>query len=115
MKVGIDIVKIDRIEKLFGKYGKKFLNKIFNEQEIEEIEKLNNFKRKIEKIAGKFAAKESVFKVDNRFINFKKIEILTDSSGKPFVKNYPDISVSISHEKEYAVAVAVFMKMEKIF
>jgi holo-[acyl-carrier protein] synthase len=110
MRVGIDIVKIDRIEKLFDKYGEKFLNRIFHREEIEEIEKVNNFKRKIEKIAGKFAAKESVFKVDNRFVDLKKIEILTDDKGQPFVKNFPHINVSVSHEKEYAVAVAVLME-----
>ena len=61
--IGIDIVSIKRIENLYKKFGEKFLYKIFSNIEIEEIKNIEHGNRKIEKIAGKFAAKEAVIKV----------------------------------------------------
>ena len=107
--IGIDIVSIDRIDNLYKKFGKSFLYKIFNEKEIEEIENINYNKRRVEKISGKFAAKEAVIKAfRGERINFKDVEILTDSNGIPvcFVCNN-EIKISISHEREFAIAVAI--------
>ena len=105
--IGIDIVKISRIEKIYNKFGINFLKKIFTENEIKDIEKYSNFKRKIEKIAGKFAAKEAIFKASKKSFSFKDIEIISDISGAPFciVKNF-HIDISISHDTDYVVAVA---------
>ncbi len=106
--IGIDIVSIKRIENLYSKFGEKFLYKIFNEIEIEEIKKIDYRKRRIEKIAGKFAAKEAVFKVfkDSK-INFKDIIIGNSSNGAPICSVDGNIvEISISHERGYAVAVA---------
>ena len=111
--IGIDIVAIDRIGDLYKKFGEKFLYKIFNEIEIEEIKKIDYKKRRIEKIAGKFAAKEAVIKVfEGNNINFKDIVIVNSSGGSPtcFV-NGKSVKISISHEKDYAVAVALLQSI----
>ena len=106
MKIGIDIVAIKRISKLYEKFGINFLKRIFTEKEIEEIMLISNSQRKIEKISGKFAAKEAVFKLNLSYKSFKEIEILTDENGAPFLTDNK-ATLSISHEKEYAVAVAL--------
>ena len=58
---------------------------------------------KIEYLAGRWAAKEAVFKA----AGLNNAIILSRSNGSPYVKDREDIVVSISHERAYAVAVAV--------
>ena len=62
----------------------------------------------MEKIAGRFAAKEAVFKVFGKDLTLSKIEILSDPfSGTPFSKiNDKMVYISISHDGDYAIAVA---------
>ena len=67
--------------------------------------------------AGRFAAKEAIKKcilssgkVDR--IGFNEIEILPGKNGEPIVSlieklSYIKLEVSISHEKEYAIAMAL--------
>lgn len=114
--IGIDIVNINRIEKLCNHYQEKFLRKIFVPEEIEEAQKKGHF---YQSIAGKFAAKEAYIKATSSLvkqpISFLDISVLSDSKGKPYIKKIggPEVDplcqfqVSISHEKEYAVSVVV--------
>ncbi len=105
--IGVDIVKISRIERIYKRFGEKFLEKIFTIQEINDIKKITNYKRKVEKIAGRFAAKEAILKIFKKELTFNNIEILTDSYGAPFCKIADNhINISISHDGEYTVAVA---------
>ena len=39
-------------------------------------------------------------------LSFHDIEILTNSNGEPY-SNFSNISISISHEKNYTIAVAL--------
>ena len=67
--------------------------------------------------AGRFAAKEAIKKcilissvIDS--LDFKDIEVLPRSNGAPIVTKinkipYSDLQVSISHEKDYAIAMAM--------
>lgn len=114
IKIGNDIISSIRIERLCNKYGSKFLEKVFTQKEIEYCEKRK--KNKYLSYAARFAAKEAVFKavsttLDNKYtLGWKDIEILNDISGRPFVNIKgvnSKIDVSISHEKEYAIASAV--------
>ena len=103
--LGIDIVEVDRIKKLMDK-NENFLNKVYNEDEIERIKK-----RKVpyERAAGIFAAKEAIAKACTKGfgdIAFKdiKIKYIGDIPyGEVFAKKF---ELSISHERNYAVAVA---------
>lgn len=111
---GIDIVKIERIGRLYLKYSAKFLEKVYTNNEIEYI-KVKNYS--IETMAGIFASKEAVSKALGTGIGkigWKDIEISHNESGKPYVKllkkNKLDIvslELSISHEKDYAIASVV--------
>lgn len=111
--MGIDIVENMRIKKILDN-RKGFLKKVFSHNELEVIDNNN-----IEKIAGRFAAKEAFVKALG--IGFGKIklvdvEILNDEYNKPYLfindkiktvmakYNLSNIHISISHEKNYSVA-----------
>lgn len=85
--IGNDLLKIDRIEKIYKKY-KNSLNYFLSTQEIEFIEK-NNFSedKKINFIAKRFCGKEAILKAIGiglgRGIELKDISILNDNLGKP--------------------------------
>ena len=122
--IGTDIIEVSRIEKLIKEKGNKFLNRIYTKNEIDYCESkgLNKYQH----YAGRFAAKEAVFKVLNAEtvsenpLTFKNIEILNANDGAPYVNILDDImvdcfdtynvDVSISHIKKYATATAISVK-----
>ena len=121
--VGTDIIEVSRIEKLIKEKGDKFLNRIYTQNEINYCESKGS--NKYQHYAGRFAAKEAVFKVLNgetdsgNSLTFKNIEILNKNDGAPYVNILDDIMVdcfdqdvdiSISHIKKYATATAVSVK-----
>lgn len=103
MKIGCDIVENKR---LLDK-SDKFLENVLTPKEI-EIYKSRN--RNVEFLAGRFAAKEAIMKClpNTKECLFTSIEVLDDINGKPYtnIKGIEDIS--ISHEKEYTMAVALY-------
>lgn len=121
--LGTDIVNINRIKKIYSKYGNQFLNKILTESEKKSEKKLSRFKN-VSTIAKRFAAKEAISKaIGYGFSNgiyFKDIEIYNDESGKPYVnlngkaktivnkisKKY-NIFLTLSDDKPWAVATAL--------
>lgn len=118
MEIGVDIVEIARIKRALDR--ENFLKKIFTIEEIDVI-KQKKGESLYRHVAGRFAAKEAVSKVLGTGIGFfrwKDIEILPDQSGKPWVrlsgkalelakmKGFTRLLVSISHCRDYAVAVS---------
>lgn len=109
--IGCDIVDISRIEKAMGK---PFCDKLLTEAE-KALSKEFPFARKCEWIAGRFAAKEAIYKAMHRVVNcsFWEIEVLNDEYGAPVCTCFPyDIQVSIAHEKDYAIAYALVQTKE---
>ena len=116
--VGTDIVEVKRINKLIKK--KTLLKKIFNTKEITKCLKIKNSSNCF---AKRFAAKEAFSKAlgtgFTKGLSFNEIIILNEKNGKPYIqlldrtktivkkriikKNYK-ISLSLSDEKNYAVA-----------
>ena len=122
VSTGIDIIEVDRVRKNIEKYEDRFLNKVYTEKEIEYCE--GKKVQKYESYAGRFAAKEAVFKaisgmLDNKFdIDWKDIEVINDKNGRPLVNvntklktsrlvEIVSIDISISHVKDTAVASVV--------
>lgn len=121
MNCGIDIIEINRIKDAIERNRESFLNKIYTEKEIEYCERHNAVK--YQHYAARFAAKEAVSKfLGTGFIGdfeWKEIEILNDEKGKPEViltgkalelfnmLGYREISISMSHCKEYATSMVV--------
>jgi holo-[acyl-carrier protein] synthase len=111
---GTDIAEVQRLKKAIEKWGKSFTGRIFTGRELEYAGSKSN---KYIHLAGRFAAKEAVFKaVGNKNLTFKDIEIINTADGKPLcrftTKKAPGIKVhiSISHVKNYAVANAIATK-----
>jgi len=115
---GTDIIEISRIQKSIEKSGDRFLNLIYTPKEIEYCEGKKN--AKYSHYAGRFAAKEAIFKavsslLEDKFsISWKNAQVINDESGNPYVefldfefKQIHNIDISISHCKEYAVATVV--------
>ena len=122
--IGVDIVKIGRIKKSLN--NTKFKTRIFS------IEEVNRCKKNVKQencFAKKFAAKEAFSKaLGTGFrdqLNFKNIEIKNDKLGKPYISknitlnklikkkfkiNKYNIFLSISDEKNYAVANVIITK-----
>lgn len=99
MQIGCDIVKNKRLENKDQRFIDLVLTK--NEQVLYELEGILF-------LTGRFAAKEAIMKCLNntKKANFLDIEILKDEDGAP-ICNIDDISVSISHENDYTMAVAI--------
>jgi len=118
---GTDIIEINRIKESIESLGENFKNKIYTEKEIEYCESKRNVK--YQHYAGRFAAKEAIFKaiselLDDKFeVSWKDAEILNDDQGKPRVtftstklkEKIENIDISISHCKEYATANVVII------
>jgi holo-[acyl-carrier protein] synthase len=121
IKCGVDIIEIERIKKSLSSNGEIFKNKVFTPNEIEYCEQRKA--AKYQSYAARFAAKEAVSKAFgtgiSSGINLQDIEVINDESGKPnvmlsgkakelFVNMLAnDISLSLSHCEEYAVAYVI--------
>jgi holo-[acyl-carrier protein] synthase len=117
---GIDLVDFSRIEQMSKRHGKRFISRIFTKGEQRYAEKNRN---KMEKLAGRFAAKEAVLKLLGTGwrgrIKWTDIEVVNNSSGRPMVKltgevkkiankmGIKQISISITHTANFAIASAV--------
>jgi holo-[acyl-carrier protein] synthase len=116
--IGIDIIEIERIEQSILRYGDRLLKRLFTDKEIAYCKR---HARQSRHFAGRFAAKESVAKAlgcgIGKKLSWKDLEILNNEEGKPVVTLNPDtaeyfhkpiLSISISHCKAYASAVAIW-------
>lgn len=115
--IGIDLVEVDRIRRLVNKYP-KFIDRLFTK---EEIDYCNSKKNRLVHFAGKFAAKEAVIKsmgVGNKSLKLRGIQVSVNKNSIPKInlqgiafsfakdKNIEEILISITHTKEYAIAIA---------
>ncbi len=114
---GIDIVNIDRIERLMARWGRVFLNRVFTETEIVWCEQKA---RPPECFASRFAAKEAFLKAIGwglrNGIQWTDIEVKNDEMGKPFLSfrrkakeacetlRIRNVFLTLSHDRPYAVA-----------
>ena len=117
---GIDLVDFPRIEEMAKQHGERFLNRIFTAAEQAYAEANKNG---IEKLAGRFAAKEAILKLVGTGwrgkIAWTDIEIVNNPAGQPEVTlrdevkeiaenlGIKHISVSITHTANFAIASAV--------
>jgi len=114
-ELGIDIIKVDRIVAALRKHGRRFPLRILTPAEDAYV------RDRPENLAGRWAAKEAVSKVLGlgvRGVGWREIEIVRLPTGQPTVALHDRalrraeqlgmerIAVSISHERDYAVAVA---------
>jgi holo-[acyl-carrier protein] synthase len=115
-QVGVDIVKIARIEGAIDTWGEQFLKRVFTDPERKLCHDNSA------SLAARFAGKEAVIKVlggMSRGFRWTEIEILSDPRGKPLVYLHgsvqkqaarlrlENLAISLSDCEEYAVAFVV--------
>lgn len=107
--VGTDIIEISRIKKSVERWGDDFLKHILTDEEIKNAKK---YKQPWSHYAGRFAAKEAIFKaMGDPKLGWHDVSIINDKQGKPlckYKKNFKNrILISISHSKNYATAICI--------
>jgi holo-[acyl-carrier protein] synthase len=114
-ELGIDIIKVDRIRASIERFGERFSRRVLTPSEQRYV------RMRPETFAGRWAAKEAVSKVLGlgvRGIGWKDIEVERLPTGQPSVRLHgraaaraeqlgmERVALSISHESDYAVAIA---------
>ena len=122
MKVlcGTDIIEIDRIKKSIERSGERFLNMIYTKNEIEYCESKKG--ARFIHYAGRFAAKEAIFKaisslLDDKFaLTWTDAQVVNDKIGNPKIEflnvkfdAIESMDISISHCRNYAVAMVTII------
>ncbi len=118
--IGIDLIEVDRLRRSVEKFGDKFLNRIFTDNEIKYCQTKSN---SYQHYAVRFAAKEALLKAIGTGlragITWHQIEIINDTQGKPSIITYGEchkilqkldiknIELSLSHTKHHGVAVVI--------
>ncbi len=123
LAVGVDLVEIPRVARALNRYGERFLRRVFTPAEVIYS------RGRVPELAGRFAAKEAVAKalgVGMRMlapegVEWHEVEVLGDWRGRPEVYLHGRAAsraaqlgltrwaVSLSHEREYAIAFVVAM------
>jgi holo-[acyl-carrier protein] synthase len=120
---GIDLVDFPRIENLIDRHRERFLDRVFTEREQTDAAAIKN---RVEKLAGRFAAKEAVLKLLGTGwrgkIAWTDIEIVNNPLGQPIVEitgevkniaqqaGIEQITLSITHTANFAIASVVALR-----
>lgn len=120
--LGIDVVKVAQVKRLYQKYQQKFLNRLYTPQEQSYC--LNKPRPHLH-LAARFAAKEAVAKslgTGKRGFSWKEIEVFNDSLGKPSVlltgkaaalaaqRQIQQILISLTFADDTALATALALR-----
>ncbi len=123
LTTGVDIIYVPRVERAVHQFGDRFLARVYT-----PLERLY-CRERLPELAVRFAAKEAVSKalgvgmriLSRDGIQWYEAEIVGDMRGKPLVRLHggaarraeelglKEWSVSLTHEREYAVAFVVAM------
>ena len=117
---GIDLVEFGRLEQMLDKHGRRMLDRIFTDREQTDADSVRN---RLERLAGRFAAKEAVMKLVGTGwrdgIAWTDVEVVNNALGQPIVnisgrvkeladlKGVEQITISITHTDRFAIASAV--------
>lgn len=119
--IGTDLIELDRVARLYSAYGARLLQRLFTKEEQSYIAAWLD---PVPRIAGRFAAKEAVMKALGTGwsdgVRWRDIEIARRPSGQPEVVLYGRsreifealgagrAHCTITHSRDYAMAVVVF-------
>lgn len=123
---GIDLVDCPRIAEMAERHGERFIDRVFTKAEQAYAKSTKN---EIEKLAGRFAAKEAILKLMGTGwrgkIAWTDIEVVNNAMGQPEVAlggevekiaerlGISHVSVSITHTANFAIASAVALAEKK--
>jgi holo-[acyl-carrier protein] synthase len=115
-EIGVDLVDLGRIVTALRRHPERFRRRVLTPAEDRYCGP------KVERVAGRWAAKEAVSKVLGlgvRGVGWREIEVLPNRAGQPQVYLHDraaaraellgleELTVTISHERQMAVAVAI--------
>jgi holo-[acyl-carrier protein] synthase len=119
---GIDLVDCERIERLLERHEEHFTRRVFTRRELDQAPM---GKRRIERLSGRFAAKEAIMKLIGTGwrdgVAWTDMEVVNDPLGCPRVHltgrvaaiaaamGVQEITLSITHTANLAIASAVAM------
>ena len=119
--IGIDVSRIERIERFLERYGERFTRRILTEDEFREIAR---YKVSAEQVAGRVAVKEAASKALGtgwrQGVHWKNFAVAHEPSGKPKLvcsgralelmeqMGVKSTHVSITHDGGVAAAVVIF-------
>jgi holo-[acyl-carrier protein] synthase len=114
---GVDLAEVGRIRDAIGRYGDRFIHRIYTDGEIAYVERKAN---RFERYAGRFAAKEAGMKAIGtgwkRGVRWQDFEVANLPSGRPTLRLHGEaariaekmgvktISLSITHTAELGMA-----------
>lgn len=113
---GVDIIEIDRVERVYAQYGERFLRRVYTPGEIAYC------RGRAPQLASRFAAKEAVMKLLGtgiRGVRWRDIEVVRARGQAPSIRLHgtataraeriglTDIALSLSHSRRYAVASVI--------
>lgn len=117
MRVGIDLVRTSDVETSVATFGERYLRRVFTDAEVAYANASPD--QTSARLAARFAAKEATMKaldLSERGVNWNDIEVVKLPSGAPSIVLHGraaeaaanvDLSVSLSHEGDYATAVVL--------
>ena len=112
--IGLDIIELKRIEQVMMNQS-KFVDRILTPSEKAQYDQLS-WKRQVEFVAGRFAAKEAYAKANGTGIgqlSWQHIEIKSDH-GRPYILSEIDdekVHLTITHTKQIAAAQVIIERL----
>lgn len=120
---GVDIVATAKIQDVWDRHGARFLERIYSPGEREYC---LAYRYPVQRLAGRFAAKEALLKVLGLGLrgglSWPDLEVVNDELGAPHVRLHglavgiaeqrgvDEILISISHTPEMALASAIGLR-----
>jgi holo-[acyl-carrier protein] synthase len=117
---GLDVAEVDRIRAAIGRFGRRFIERVYTPAEIAYVERKAN---RFERYAARFAAKEAGMKAIGtgwrHGVRWRDFEVANLPSGKPTLllhgvaANFAErlgvksVSLSITHTAAVAVAFVI--------
>ena len=117
--VGVDIIEVERVRKVYERHGERFLQRVFTEMEVRQC------RGKVTRLAGRFAAKEAISKALGTGLHgvaWREMEVVQLRSGRPTVRLYGHakqraevlgltaFDVSIADLQAFSIAIAVALQ-----
>ena len=114
--VGVDIIEVERVRKVYEHHGERFLQRVFTDLEVRQC------RGKATRLAGRFAAKEAISKALGTGLHgvaWREMEVVQLRSGRPSVRlsgnarkraellGLSAFDVSIADLQAFSIAIAV--------
>jgi phosphopantetheinyl transferase len=102
-------------------YDRTELSAILSPQELDCFEKFSMPKKKLQWLAGRYAIKRALQKgnrLPKKRLDFNGIDVLSRENSAPYLPQFPDLRISITHSFPYCIGVvsnhAIGVDLEKI-